>query len=298
MTRAFACLLLAVVSGCRQEGAGRTDTAADSAGLIAREERITRALASTDSTDRGKPLARWIMPAELAEISGLTLTSDGRLFAHNDEAARVVELDYKRGTIVKQFYIGKQGLRGDFEAIAWVRDRFYLLSSEGTLYEFREGADGERVDYDTHDTKLGKECEFEGLAFDSTANALVLACKNVGVKKLKDFLVLYKYTLGDSGGPRVSEVSVPMAQAIGQNRWKEVRPTDITVDPRTGNYVLVAAQEKAILSITPAGSVVFSRPIGGRHPQTEGIAITADGVLILSDEALAQPATITLYRWP
>ena len=293
-------VLLQAGAGCRNSGEGTPDASRnDSTGLEARVTRLTEALANADSGEaRGKPVARWLLPPELAEISGLALTPDGRLFAHNDETARITELDYRRGTVIKQFFVGKKDLRGDFEGLAYAEDRFFLLSSNGTLYEFREGAEGERVDYTAHDTHLGKECEFEGVAYDSTANALVLACKNVGAKQFKDMLVLYRYSLGDSDGAEISELTVPYSEAIGKNGWKQLHPTDITVDPSSGNYVLVAAQEKALVALTPAGAVVLSRPLGGRHPQSEGIAITRDGILIISDESVNAAATITLYRWP
>ena len=291
--------LLQGATGCRKSGEGTPDASKeDSAGLESRVTRLTEALAKADSgQERGKPVARWLLPPELSEVSGLALTPDGRLFAHNDESARITELDYRRGTVIKQFFIGKQGLRGDFEGLAYAGDRFFLLSSDGMLYEFREGSDGERVDYTAHDTRLGKECEFEGVAYDSTANSLVLACKHVAVKKFKDMLVLYRYRLGDSSGASLSELTVPLSEAIGKNPWKDFHPTDITIDPFTGNYVLVAAPEKGLLALTPAGVVLFSRPLAGRHPQPEGIAITSDSILIIGDESIAAPGTITLYHW-
>lgn len=285
--------------GCRKPDGGTPDASTrDSTELDARVNRLNETLAKADlSEEKGKPVARWILPNELAEISGLALTPDGRLFAHSDESAQITELDYRRGTVIKQFFVGKQGFKADFEGLAFAEDRFFLLASEGTLYEFQEGANGERVDYRVHDTHLGKECEFEGVAYDSAASGLVLACKNVGVTKLKGRIVLYRFALGDSGAGKLSEVTVPFAAAIGKNDWKQVRPTDITMDPWSGNFVLVAAQEQALLQITPLGEVVFSRPLGKRHPQSEGVAITRDSILIISDEAVKGPATLTLYHW-
>ena len=293
-------VVLQVGAGCRGAGRGNeTASSQESTGLEARAARLTQALARADSGDaRGKPVARWLLPPELAEISGLALTPDGRLFAHNDESARITEIDYRRGTVVKHFFVGKNGVRGDFEGLAFAQDSFFLLSSDGTLYEFHEGAEGERVDFTRHDLHLGKECEFESVAYDSTANALILACKRVGTARFKGSLVLYRYDLDQSNGAEPPALTVPISEAIGKNHWKQLHPTDITVDPFSGNYVLVAAPEKALLALTPAGAVVFSRPLKGRHPQPEGIAITRDGLLIIADESVNGAATITLYRWP
>jgi uncharacterized protein YjiK len=300
LAAAMMSVLLPAGAGCRSSDGSSSDAAkSDSTGLDARVARLATALAEADSKKAwDEPVARWLLPPELAEISGLALTPDGRLFAHNDESARITELDYRRGTVIKRFFVGTEDLRGDFEGLAYAGDRFFLLSSTGTLYEFREGAAEERVDFTAHDTRLGKECEFEGVAFDSTANALVLACKHVGTKLFKNMLVLYRYGLGDSDRAELSEVTIPFSEAIGANDWKGLHPTDITVDPTSGNYVLVAAPERALFAVTPAGAVVFSRPLSDRHPQPEGIAITRDRILIISDESVNAAATITLYRWP
>ena len=288
---------LAATMGCRdlQREAGQLDTNV----LAERESHLARALAQTgDSAEAGKPVARWILPATLSEISGLALTADGRLFAHGDELAQVSELDYRRGVLVKQFTLGKSPVHGDFEGIAIAGEQMYLLASDGKIYEFREGANGTHVDFVLHDTKLGHECEFEGITFDPDLNALLLACKNVGTKSLQKDLVIYAWRLPDGASDAESpEIAVPLKEVIGANKWKDLHPSDITRDPLSGNYVLVTAQEEALITLTPGGKVVASRPLPSRLEHTEGVAITRDSLLILSDEAGKQPAAISVYRW-
>jgi hypothetical protein len=291
-------VILSAAIGCRSTS-GQAKGAADSTALLARAARLTDALAET-AADSSGPLARWVLPRGLAEVSGLALTGDQRLLLHNDEVGRIFEVDYRRGVVVKSFWLGTRDLPGDFEAIAVAGDRVFLLASNGNLYEFAEGDDGARVPFTLHDTQLGKECEFEGLGFDPAANALVMACKHSGVKSLREFVVLYRYSLaGDSAAP-VAQIKVPLAQAIGGNGWKGFTPSDLSVDPGSGDYLIVASQEKGLLRLTPAGDVVWSRPLPPGHGMAEGAAITRDSLLILSDEATsnAQPGTITLYRWP
>jgi len=173
-----------------------------------------------------------------------------------------------------------------------------MVASNGTLYEFAEGADGERVRYTVHDTRLGHECEFEGVAFEAATGFLLLPCKTVGTKDLRDHLVLYRLRLGPGGDSALVPITIPLDKVIGSNRWKGLHPSDITVDPATGNYVLIAAREKALIEITPAGEVVRSIPLPGKHGQAEGVALTTDGILVVSDEATNRSATLTLYRWP
>jgi uncharacterized protein YjiK len=297
-------------SACRPADAAKS-IRADSAELAKREQRLEQALGRRDSaaadtatprdttiaTDSSGAIARWILPRDLDEISGMALTSDGRLLAHGDERAQVSEIDYRRGVIVKQFVVGRPTITADLEGMAVAHDAVFLLASNGTLYEFREGGNGQRVDYITSDTRLGKECEFEGLAFDPAINSLLLACKNVEQKHLRDSMVVYRWKL-QGAGQRLSRLVVPLTPILPAIDEKELHPSDITVDPATGNYVIIASIEKALVQITPAGEVVSARKLPRGHRQPESLAITKDGILIIGDEAGREPAVITLYRWP
>lgn len=294
----LALLALVAAAACRSTQ-GASSSSGDSALLARRESQLEAARTRAD-TASDTPLTRWLLPSGLAEISGLGLTSDQRLLTHNDEVGRVFEVNYRRGVIVKSFWVGEQIVRDDFEAIAVAGDRIFLLASTGKLYQFPEGANGSHVPFTLHDTGLGTECEFEGLAYDATANALVLACKNILAAGLKDFVVLYKYSLADTTASRIARVTIPLDRVIGTNVWKGFSPSDIEVDPASGDYVLVASQQKALLRVTSAGEVVWSRALPRGQDMSEGLAITRDSLLILSDEAASAsaPADITLYRWP
>lgn len=277
-------------SACRP-----TDASAeriDTARLAQRQVRIEQALGRTDSA-----IARWVLPRELDEISGIALTPDGRLLAHGDERAQVSEIDYRRGVIVKQFVVGKPTVRADLEGITVANGVIFMSTDKGVLYEFREGANGTRVDFITYDTRLGRECEFEGVAYDHTINSLLLACKEVETEALKDSVVIYRWKL-DGGGQRLSRLTVPLTAILPAIDEKEFHPAEITVDPHTGNYVLIASIEGALVEITPAGEVISARKLAGQHDQPESIAITKDGILIIGDEAGKRPAAITLYTWP
>jgi uncharacterized protein YjiK len=298
MTTRHMCLVVAglmAASGCRPAGS----TARHEAELSARGHRLATRLDSSGSTNTGL-LARWILPRELGEVSGLALTTDGRLLAHGDEAGSVYVIDPRLGVLLKRFAIGtaEGEARADFEGITVAAGRIVMIASNGTLYEFLEGEDGDRVRYVLHDTRLGHECEFEGVAYDAAQALLVLPCKTVGSKKLRDQLVLYRWRLGENGDTSMAPLTIPLRTVIGSNPWKGLHPSDITIDSATGHYVLVAAQEKALIEITPSGEVVRATPLPGKHGQAEGVALSPDGILIVSDEATKRSATLTLYRWP
>jgi len=296
MRTAFIVVALALAAAtCR----GRTaDSGPDAIEreMAAREARIADSLAvPVSDSSRWSPIAVWVLPAELAEISGLATLPDGLVLAHDDEMGRVGVLDPRKGLLTRRFSLGSR-VRDDFEGITLVGDTVYMATSNGVLYRFRAGGDGAEVPHETRDTNLGKECEFEGVAFDAASSSLVLACKNVRVKEFEDHLLLYRVSLTDLSAPP-TPLAIPFARAIGGNEWKSLHPSDITVDPVTGHYIVIASQERAFLEITPAGEVVRSESLPDKHKQPEGVTITRDGLLVVSDEARKGSASITLYRW-
>jgi uncharacterized protein YjiK len=272
--------------------------------VAARKARTDSAIAAVRASggaaaEPGRPLARWVLPAALAEVSGLALTSDGRLLAHDDEKGIISELDYRSGRIVKSFQVGTKLLHGDFEGIATVSRRIFLATSAGRLYEMAEGREGEKVPYRLHDTNLGRHCEVEGLAHDAANRVLLLACKTIDGKADRHELVIYRWPLPDGNSGRMTTIRVDREEIERVAGLKDFHASSIDVDPKSGNYVMVAGPEIAWLEITPAGAVVRGGHLPeGLHQQPEGVALTEDGTIIVSDEGRRQPATITLYAYP
>jgi uncharacterized protein YjiK len=262
----------------------------------ARKQELARRIA-TANADPAKvmPIAMWIMPPQLREISGLALTSRGTVLTHDDNSGRVSEIDPRTGILVKSFsLLGNQ--KEDFEAITIAGNDIYLMASDGKLFRFREGADGQQVQFIMFDTGLGKKCEFESLAYESDSTRLVMVCKRILDKSAPKDLVIYRMPL-PLNRETFTVVQVPVKQVVGSNKWKGFRPSDITIDPFTRNYVIIASHEKGLLVLTPDGDVLRSEPLPGDHRQPEGVAITNDTLLLISDEANVKPAAITLYKW-
>jgi uncharacterized protein YjiK len=296
--RARSFVLLVVLSpwaaACRDTPRARAAKA--QAVEVARKQELARKLALADANPaKSLPVAQWIMPPELREISGLALTARGTVLTHDDNIARIYEIDPKTGILLKGFSL-EGGARGDFEAITIAGTDIYLLESKGKFYKFKEGADASQVPYTIYDTGLGKECEFEGLAYEADNSRLVLVCKKIRGKTEQHELLIYRFPL-PLDRSTMSILSVPIEEVISSNKWKSFHPSDITIDPFTKNYVMISSREKGLLVLTPDGDVVRSGPLPGDHRQPEGVAITPDSILMIGDEVNVRPAAITLYRW-
>ncbi len=238
---------------------------------------------------------QWKLPGRLREISGLTLGREGRLFAHDDERAVIFEINPTEGRLVKGFAMGDNPAQADFEGIAYAEERFYLVTSGGLIYESREGEDDERMLYNIYGTGLGKKCEVEGLAFEPANRSLLLVCKTPRDDEIEDFLAIYRFSLDtrEVAGP---PLLVPLEEILHRLDEKAFRPSGIERHPLTGNYVVVAAQQSAMVEITPAGQLVAVVDLKRRnHRQVEGITFTSSGTLVLADEGRNRRARLTLY---
>ncbi len=239
---------------------------------------------------------QWKLPKRLREISGLALTSDERLLAVTDEKAIVYELDYLQGKIIKSFALGDPVVRGDFEGIAVLGDTIWLMTSNGILYAAAEGPDGGSVRYQKYDTGNADFCELEGLGQDRTAGTLILACKE-GIKRKKKDLMIFEWSVSASGIEHIRDIPVPgplIRSMIGEKR---ISPSGIAVDPQTGDRVLVAARQDALIRLTPDGTLVEAIILEkkGRHKQAEGIEITRDGRMLIADEGGKGRARLAVY---
>ena len=287
--------LLPCVAACRDTPEAKAAQAR--AAAATRSQELARRIAIADANPaKGLPVAMWLMPPDLREISGLALTPDGRVLTHDDNIGKIYEIDPKTGIVLKSFALSGDP-HGDFEAITIAGEDIYLLQSKGKLFKFKEGADGAQVPYSVYDTRLGKECEFESLTYEADSSRLLMACKRFLSKKAPHELFIYRLPLPLSGSSKISTLTVPLAEVVGSNSWKNFHPSDIAIDPLTGNYVLIASHEKGLVVITPDGEVVRSEPLPGEHNQGEGVTVTKDSILIVSDEATNRPAAMTLYRW-
>lgn len=286
---------LPCVGSCRR--ASEANAAQVRAVEATRKEQLATRLALADADSAmALPVAMWIMPPELREISGLAITSRGTVLTHDDNVGRVYEIDPKTGVLLKGFSL-KNGVRGDFEAITIAGTDIYLLESKGKIFKFKEGSDAEQVPYTIYDTGLGKACEFESMAFEADSSRLLLVCKRFLTKPAPHELLIYRLPLPLGDRSAMTTLRVPIQDVIGSNKWKNFHPSDINIDPITKNYVIISSNQKGLVVMTPEGDVVRSEPLPGEHRQPEGVAVTKDSILMVSDEANVKPPAITLYRW-
>lgn len=242
--------------------------------------------------------AQWRLPDKLNEISGLALTDDARLLAITDESAIVYELDYTEGRLVKAYALGEPTERGDFEGIAWFEGRVWLVTSKGKIYESTEGEDGERVSFEAFETGIGKSCELEGLAYRESDSMLLVLCKKIRKKSNLESLAIFAWSTTTRELVEEKTIAMPDREIAKALRLTRLNPSGIAIDERSGNLLIVAARQHALVELDADGGFVSARvlPLTARHPQAEGIEILPSGDLLIADEGGGHRARLALYR--
>jgi hypothetical protein len=248
----------------------------------------------------GAPAWRAELPNELSEISGLTLAPDGGLLAHGDERAVVWRFDLRTRRPTERFGLAdRRGvLHGDFEDIALVGERLFLVASSGEIIEGRLAADGQTTQAVRRTHGLGGACEVEGMTWDVSTRSLLLLCKTTRSKRWRGAVVILAVSVDTWRFEDAPRILVPMKRLAAATGEKEFHGSAMTWHPRTGTLLLVAGPQRTYAEISRTGEVLG----GGRlqkqlHRQPEGIAVTPDLTLLISDEAAGRAATITAYAY-
>lgn len=262
--------------------------------LLARDPAAAQALSRR--LDLVNDLARFDLPGRLDEVSGLAFGAGGRLFAHADERGVVYRVDPRDGSVDRGFSVGEPTVLDDFEGLAIVGERFFLVSSGGLLYEFREAAEGSSSPVRVTDTGLGRGCEVEGLAYHPGLDALLLACKTLAPPAPE--IRIHRLPL-DPGAPRLPAIRVPLSAFATRGHEGEVSPSALDVDPATGSLVGAAARQELLFEVDLEGRLLDVVPLSRRrHRQTEGVAFGPDGRLWMADEGAGHGARLTVYGPP
>ncbi|MEO8666658.1 MAG: SdiA-regulated domain-containing protein [Ignavibacteria bacterium] len=233
------------------------------------------------------------LPKDLKEVSGIVMTSEGRLFAQQDETGIIYQIDISNGSIIKKFRIGEPVVKEDFEDIAFANDKFYLLKSSGDIYEFSEGNDGETVDYKIHKTELNHSNDVEGLCYDPETNSLLLACKGVSGTGDNEDKAVYSFSLDSMKLNKTPRFIIPLSEIK-----KTFNPSGIQRNPNTGSYFVIAANGNEIIEISREGKILGKQSLPSSvHTQPEGITFNGNSDLLISNEGKSGKAYIVFYKY-
>lgn len=251
-----------------------------------------------DKYDFNKGIAAKLT-GKLSEISGLTITPEGKVFGHNDEKGIAYQINYKTGEIIKEFYLTRWVPEKDFEGIAYANKKFYMITSDGILYEFPEGQNKAAVDYKTYKTGLTIEYNIEGLCYDSKANSLIFVCKEFPGKTYEGNRAAYSFSLKNFKMDKFPRFLISLKELKDKFGIKDFFPSAIEKHPSSNSYLILSARNgAAIAEIAEDGKLLNAKELKSKnHKQPEGMTILPNFDLLISDEGANKNGTITIYNF-
>lgn len=226
---------------------------------------------------------------ELKEISGLSPTENpGVYLAIADERGAVFFVDLQQDGAVTRRVLFRE--KGDFEGVEMVGNAIWAAKSNGDMFEISAWEDGSAPSVAEYKTPLKKHNDIEGLAYDHTRNALLLACKenpdSLYPRQIFAFNLKSK-TLDPTAVYTINPEEVNRLVPYGEvEKHDYFSPSGLAVHPVTGDiYLISTALKRLVVLDYKTGKIKFARRLDKKIlPQPEGISFDQQGNLLLSSE--------------
>jgi uncharacterized protein YjiK len=243
-----------------------------------------------------RTIAPIVLPRAVSEASGLAISADGRLFSHDDERGIIYQIDRSDGHIVKRFLLGSPALRGDFEGIAIRKKKFYLVASNGRIYETEEGADKQTVSYRVFRTFLSSANDVEGLEYDPAGDCLLVLCKGDPGKGYKGYRTAYAFEFPKMKLLHTPRLRIPLSAVSKKAHKGEFAPSGIALHPLAGTFFVISAAGECIVELNRSGEVLAQEHLPAHvntHP--EGITFGSDGTMYICNDGQNGRGSLTVY---
>ena len=233
---------------------------------------------SPQGYDFSKPSKIHELPEELKEVSGIVYLENDQIACVQDEAGSIYFYDLKSEKITD-----KRGfaVEGDYEDLAQKGETYYVLKSNGTVYENTE------LETKKFPTELTDADNTEGLCLDASRDRLLIGCKNnKGDSETKR---IYAFSLND--------YKLSNSPVIKFKESKHFHITALAISPMDNNlYVLSNSAVLIVLDMSGKLKEKFNLD-PSLFNQPEGLSFAKNGDLYISNEAKSGSANIVKFNY-
>ena len=247
-----------------------------------------------------------ILPPVLLEISGITAIDSASVACVQDENGIVFIFDLVKNEIRDHFIFHYPG---DYEGIAGVAGSYYVLRSDGTIFETRPHQSAESTKQLS--SAGGPPADYEGLCYDRRNHRLLIVPKSNPGKEYGDPEKHPVYGLDlisdNPGWKKVLEFDLPaITRYASENNIKvpdgkdeiSLRVSDIAIHPLTGMLFVISAANRMLCVFNEDGSVHYIEKLDPElFNLPEGISFLDNGDMLISSEGRNNPPTILLFRY-
>jgi uncharacterized protein YjiK len=188
-------------------------------------------------------------------------------------------------------------IKSNYEDLAIVGSKFYILNSHGRILESTEGKEGEFVFFNVYKLALTQDNNIEGMCFDPETNSLLLACKDFPGENYEKKRTVYSFSLSSMTMSDTPRFVLPKGKLKRNTPDGEFRPSGIARTNPGGTFFIISYHGHTIIEVSRNGEIINQKDLPEIiHPQPEGIAFDKDNTMFISDEGKEYPPRITAYK--
>ncbi len=236
----------------------------------------------TDDIAFEAPLNEWKLPKSLKEFSGMTILPNGQIAMVQDEKGVIYFFDPDTGEVVDELKFKK---KGDFEGITFLSGHFYVLQSDGHLFEVNATSKQER----SYRLPFDADNDLEGITSDGRY-LYVCPKENSGLYGAEaNNKIIWQLDPRDFFLPPKAVISLSKSAYLkntNKDRWKSIGFSGIAVHPTSGMFYVLSHRSHEVMVFSPDGEIttVWSYP-KKLLPQAEAITFDHQGYLLIGSEA-------------
>lgn len=253
----------------------------------------TASAAVTVATPPSPGYQTWTLPDVLKEISGNVLAGNDRMACIEDNEGIIYMYNLQSKKIDEEIqFAGK----GDYEGIALVGDVYWVLRSDGFLFEVQP-AKGGKPAVKTYDLPLTTENDTESLFYDREHKRLLVGVKEKDLTE-KEKKGVYAFDLDKKRMNKEAAFYIDGEKKDKDDKdeddkgkkkkkkKKEVKPSELAIHPKTGEIYVLDGPDSELLIVEPSGKIKSIQKLDKDvFPQPEGMSFSSDGSLYISSEA-------------
>jgi hypothetical protein len=246
----------------------------------------------------------WRLPKELNEISANVLLNGNRMACIQDKAGIVFIYDLEAKAITSQIPFSTNG---DYEGLAVVGNTFYVLRSDGMLYEVQSRGGSGKPHVVTYDLPFGASNDTEPMCYDSAHDRLLVGTKEGdlsgnGTNGVYSFDLRTKkmstneiFDISSAKGNENDEHKKKNSNENEKNKKKndkkksekniDIKPSEIAIHPGTRDVYILDGPKSELLIADQTGHIKSVTQLDRKtFPQPEGMCFSAAGELYISSE--------------
>jgi uncharacterized protein YjiK len=248
--------------------------------------------------DFSKLLPPYKLDIRIKEISGIVWDNHNDEFiAHNDEKGAIYYLDKSTAGIKKEFQFNAG--KGDYEDIAMVGASVYVLKSNGTLFKIGTDSSGKQTASELDKLGVPGKVDFEAMYYDADRKALVLICKNCedDDKKTVSAYAYYTDSVGFDNKP-LYKIDAAKIKELTPRSTSKFQPSAARIHPVLKKLFIISSASNQLVIADTDGNVESVYMLAQKtFPQPEGLTFKTNGDMFISNEGVANKATLLTFRY-